>query len=322
MRKTPLADAITPYPPQRSIARAAGKPQSSAQNQAKDGDASMQWKVGKVKITKVVELETAGSTRFILPLASNEEIRKLPWLIPHFATEEGRLKMSIHSLVVETPKHRIVVDTGLGNDKQGRNVPTWNNRNEPFLEKLTLAGFPPDSIDTVLCTHLHVDHVGWNTRLAGGQWVPTFANARYLFGKTEFEHWRDHSVEPAHIAVFNDSVKPIWDAGKAELIESDAKLTDEISMISTPGHSPGHMSIHIRSDGEEGLLTGDVAHHPCQMAHLDWSSTADSDPKQSVVARRELFSRFADTPTLVIGGHYDAGHIKRDGGAFKFIALG
>jgi glyoxylase-like metal-dependent hydrolase (beta-lactamase superfamily II) len=281
----------------------------------------MQWKVGKVKITKVVELETVGSTRFILPLASNEEIRKLPWLIPHFATEEGRLKMSIHSLVVETPKHRIVVDTGLGNDKEGRGVPTWNHRNDPFLEKLTLAGFHPDSIDTVLCTHLHVDHVGWNTRLDGGKWVPTFVNARYVFGRTEFEYWRDHSVEPSHVAVFNDSVKPIWDAGKAELIASDAKLTDEIRLIPTPGHSPGHMSIHITSDGEEGLLTGDVAHHPCQMAHLDWSSTADSDPKQSVVARRELFSRFADTRTLVIGGHYDAGHIQRDGEAFKFMAL-
>jgi glyoxylase-like metal-dependent hydrolase (beta-lactamase superfamily II) len=282
----------------------------------------MHWKVGKVKITKVVELETTGSTRFILPLASNEEIRKLPWLIPHFANEEGRLKMSIHSLIVETPRHRIVVDTGLGNDKQGRSVPTWNNRNDPFLEKLTLAGFHPDSIDTVLCTHLHVDHVGWNTRLVGGQWVPTFANARYVFGKTEYEYWRDHSDDPAHVAVFEDSVKPIMDAGKAELIASDARLTDEISMIPTPGHSPGHMSIHIRSEGEEGLLTGDVAHHPCQMAHLDWSSTADSDPKQSVVARRDLFSRFADTPTLVIGGHYNAGHIKRDGDAFKFIALG
>jgi len=282
----------------------------------------MQWKVGKVKITKVVELETVGSTRFILPLASNEEIQKLPWLIPHFATDEGRLNMSIHSLIVETPKHRIVVDTGLGNDKQGRNVPTWNNRNEPFLEKLTAAGFPPESIDTVLCTHLHVDHVGWNTKLVGGKWVPTFARARYVFGSSEYEYWRDHSVDEAHVAVFNDSVKPIMDAGKAELIASDAKLTDEITMIPTPGHSPGHMSIHIKSDGEEGLLTGDVAHHPCQMAHLDWSSTADSDPKQSVVARRDLFSRFADRPVLVIGGHYNAGHIKRDGDAFKFVALG
>ena len=140
-------------------------------------------------------------------MATNEEIQKLPWLIPHFATEEGRLKMSIHSLVVETPSRRIVVDTGLGNDKQGRKVPTWNNRKDPFLETMTAAGFAPDSIDTVLCTHLHVDHVGWNTKLVGGQWVPTFANARYVFGKTEYEHWRDHSDESDKLAVFNDSVK-------------------------------------------------------------------------------------------------------------------
>jgi glyoxylase-like metal-dependent hydrolase (beta-lactamase superfamily II) len=281
----------------------------------------MQWTVGKVKITKVVELETVGSTRFILPLATNEEIQKLPWLIPHFATEEGRLRMSIHTLLVETPSQRIMVDTGLGNDKEGRKVPTWNNRKEPFLERMTAAGFAPDSIDTVLCTHLHVDHVGWNTKLAGGRWVPTFTNARYVFGKTEYEHWRDHSDSPEHAAVFNDSVKPIADAGLADLVASDRRLCDEITLVPTPGHSPGHMSIHIVSDGEAALLTGDAAHHPCQMAHLDWSSTADSDPRQSAVTRRELFGRFADTPTLVIGGHYNAGHIQRDGTSFKFIAL-
>jgi glyoxylase-like metal-dependent hydrolase (beta-lactamase superfamily II) len=283
------------------------------------GKRRMHWNVGKVKITKIVELETTGSTRFILPLATNEEIRQMPWLIPHFANEEGRLKMSIHSLVVETPSRRIVVDTGLGNDKEGRKVPTWNNRKDAFLETMTSAGFPTDSIDTVLCTHLHVDHVGWNTKLAAGQWIPTFGNARYVFGKTEYEHWRDHSDESDKVAVFNDSVKPIVDAGRAELVASDARLADEITLIPTPGHSPGHMSIHIKSDGEEGLLTGDVAHHPCQMAHLDWSSTADSDPVQSTVTRRELFSRFADTPTLVIGGHFNAGHIRRDGDAFKFM---
>ncbi len=173
----------------------------------------------------------------------------------------------------------------------------------------------------MLCTHLHVDHVGWNTRLVGDRWVPTFTNARYLFGRTEYEHWRDHSDAPDKAAVFGDSVKPIADAGKADLVASDARLTDEITLIPTPGHSPGHMSVHIRSDGEEALLTGDVAHHPCQMAHLDWSSTADSDPRQSAKTRRELFSRFADTPTLVIGGHFNAGHIRRDGDAFKFVAL-
>jgi glyoxylase-like metal-dependent hydrolase (beta-lactamase superfamily II) len=281
----------------------------------------MQWKVGHVKITRIVELETIGSTRFILPLANNDAIRKLRWLIPHFATEEGRLKMSIHSLVVETPKHRIVVDTGLGNDKEGRGVPTWNNRKGPYLETMAASGFPPESIDTVLCTHLHVDHVGWNTRLIDGTWVPTFPNARYLFGRTEYEHWRDHSDTEDKIAVFKDSVQPIVDAGRAELIPSDFRLTQEITLLPTPGHSPGHMSILIKSAGEEALLTGDVAHHPCQMAHLEWSSTVDSDPAQSRATRRELFSRFADTPTLVIGGHFSAGHIRRDGDAFQFVAV-
>src|ERR1700744_6482943 len=237
----------------------------------------MRLKVGKVRITKVVELETVGSTKFILPLATNDEIRKLPWLIPHFATEEGRLKMSIHSLLVETPSRRIVVDTGLGNDKQGRGIPTWNNRQGPFLKTRTAAGFPPDSIDTVLCTHLHVDHVGWNTKLVDAKWVPTFANARYLFGRTEFEYWRSHQEEADKAAVFNDSVQPIADAGKAYLVASDARICDEITLISTPGHSPGHVSLHIKCDGEEALLSGDVAHHPWQMAHLDWSSTADTD---------------------------------------------
>jgi glyoxylase-like metal-dependent hydrolase (beta-lactamase superfamily II) len=281
----------------------------------------MPWTVGKVKITKIVELETVGSTRFILPAATHDEIQKLPWLIPHFATEEGRLKMSIHSLVVETPTRRIVVDTGLGNDKQGRGVPVWNNRSTPFLETMMEAGFPPESIDTVLCTHLHVDHVGWNTKLVDGKWVPTFPKARYLFGKTEYEYWRDDTAEPDKVAVFNDSVKPVVDAGQAELIASDHRLCEEVSVIPTPGHSPGHMSVLIESGGEQGLLGGDVAHHPCQMAHLDWSSTVDSDQAQSAATRRALFGRFADTPTLVIGGHFSAGHIRRDGDAFRFVAL-
>src|SRR5216110_1711217 len=191
----------------------------------------MHWNVGKVKITKIVELETVGSTRFILPLASNEEIQKLPWLIPHFATEEGRLKMSIHSLIVETPTRRIIVDTGLGNDKQGRNVPTWNNRKDPFLDKLTAAGFPPDSIDTVLCTHLHVDHVGWNTSLVDGKWVPTFANARYVIGRAEYDHWAAEEAgrEDLSTSYFQDSVRPVWEAGLVDLVETDHRVCDEVS---------------------------------------------------------------------------------------------
>jgi glyoxylase-like metal-dependent hydrolase (beta-lactamase superfamily II) len=284
------------------------------------GGVGVHWSVGKVRITKIVELETTGGTRFILPQVGPDDVKKLPWLIPHFATAEGRLKMSVHSLVVETPTRRIVVDTCLGNDKQGRSVPIWNDRHDPFLETMTAAGYPPESIDIVLCTHLHVDHVGWNTKREGGTWVPTFAKARYVFGETEYTHWKNHSDTPEKAAVFADSVQPVMDAGRADLVASDHRLSDEIDLIPTPGHSPGHMSVHIQSEGEEALLTGDAAHHPVQMAHLDWSSTVDSDPLQAAATRHELFGRFADTGTLVIGGHFSAGHIRRDGAAFKFLA--
>ncbi len=277
----------------------------------------MNWLVGNVRITKIVEMETIGGTRFILPQATNDRIRELAWLIPHFATEEGRLRMSVHSLVVETPTRRIVVDTCIGNDKQGRKVPTWNHLNTPYLDIMTAAGYPPESIDTVLCTHLHVDHVGWNTRLADGKWTPTFPNARYVFDRSEYRYWAAHSDADEYKAVFDDSIRPVVEAGRADLVAGDHRLCDEIRLIPTPGHSPGHVSIHIVSAGESALLTGDVAHHPCQMAHLDWSSTFDSDPVQSVATRRELFSRFADTPTVVIGGHFSAGRIRRDGAAFR-----
>ena len=280
----------------------------------------MQWTVGRVKITNVVEIGATGGTRFILPQATPEEARTLPWLVPHYANAEGRLRLNVQSWIVETPTNKIIVDTCIGNNKTGRSVPVWNNLDRPFLNDLAAAGYPAETIDTVLCTHLHVDHVGWNTKLVDGKWVPTFANARYLFGRTEYDYWAAHSPAGEHKAVFEDSVQPIVDAGRADLIGSDHRIGDEVSLIATPGHSPGHMSVLVTSDGQQALLTSDVAHHPCQMAHLDWSSTADSDPIQSIEARKTLFSRFADTPTLVFGGHYDPGHIVRDGDAFRLIA--
>ena len=141
------------------------------------------WRIGDVTVTKVVELEVTGGSRFILPQATREAIQPIAWLRPHFADEDGRLRMSIHSFVVQTPTRRIVVDTCLGNDKENRRIPAWNNLQGPFLADLAAAGHPRESIDTVLCTHLHVDHVGWNTMLVGGKWVPTFPQARYLMGR-------------------------------------------------------------------------------------------------------------------------------------------
>ena len=132
------------------------------------------WQVGKVAVTKIVELEVTGGSRFILPQATPEAVLPIGWLQPDFADERGRLKMSIHAFVVETASRRIIVDTCLGNDKENRRIPSWNKLQSSFLADLRAAGYPPETIDTVVCTHLHVDHVGWNTMLAAGRWVPTF----------------------------------------------------------------------------------------------------------------------------------------------------
>jgi len=271
-------------------------------------------------VTKIVELEVTGGSRFILPQATYEEILPIEWMQPHFADERGRLKMSIHALVVETPDRRIVVDTCLGNDKQGRRIPTWNNLQGPFLADLAAAGYPRESIDAVLCTHLHVDHVGWNTMLVDGKWVPTFPRARYLMGRVEFDHWQSQHERDDMAAIFADSVKPVQDAGLVDLVEADHRVCDEISLVPTIGHTPGHASVLIRSEGEEALITGDFIHHPCQIAHPEWSSTADTDPEAAHRTRDRMLKELSERPVLVIGTHFagaTAGRILRDGDAYR-----
>lgn len=280
----------------------------------------MKWRIGKVTVTKIVEMEKTGGTRFILPQAEPEAVLTKDWMRPHFVDENGRLKMSIHALVIETPTRRIIVDTCLGNDKQGRHVPTWNNLQGTFLRDLEAAGFAPDSIDTVMCTHLHVDHVGWNTMLVNGKWVPTFPKARYLMARSEFDYWRDQPDNEEQHAVFSDSVRPVFDAGLVDLVETDHTVCDEVRLVPTVGHTPGHVSIAISSGGHDALITGDFVHHPCQMAWPHWAATVDYDSEQSTRTRREVFGRLAGTPTLVIGTHFatpTAGHVVRDGDAFK-----
>jgi glyoxylase-like metal-dependent hydrolase (beta-lactamase superfamily II) len=278
------------------------------------------WKIGAIEITPVTELEIAGGTRFILPQASRDEVLKIGWLHPHFADSEGRLKMAVQSFLVKTPTQRILVDTGLGNDKQRRGVPRWNNLQTSFLQDLPANGFAPDRVDTVICTHLHVDHVGWNTRLIDGRWVPTFPNARYVWSRKEYEHWHAHRDEPDVEPHYTDSIKPIVDAGLVEFVSSDGGFSPEIHFIPTAGHSPAHMSIAIESGGDSAILLGDVFHHPCQIEHLNWATPIDIDQWQSTETRRLMCERLAATRTLAIGGHFTgpgAGHIVRDGGTFR-----
>ena len=276
------------------------------------------WKIGDVTITRVVEMETMSKATFVLKDGSPENIRTVPWLRPHFANPDGKVIMSVHAFVIESPGHRMVVDTCIGNDKR-RAFPGWNMLQLPFLADLEKAGFARDSIDRVLCTHLHVDHVGWNTMLVGGKWVPTFPRARYLIGRKEWEHWSKTS-EPDTRDLLDDSVRPVFEAGLADLVESDARITEEIRLEPTPGHTPGHHSVRISSRGEEAVITGDLMHHPVQMAHPEWGSHFDSDYGEAIATRRAFLERYGDKPTLVLGTHFatpSAGRIVRDGSAWR-----
>lgn len=279
------------------------------------------WQIGDVKITRVAELGGPPFPgTFMFPACTREIVQRHDWLRPHFANDDGRLFGSIHSFIIESRGRRIIVDTCVGNDKL-RTVRAWNLLHGPFLQDLAQAGFPVESIDTVLCTHLHVDHVGWNTRLVEGRWVPTFPNARYLFGKKEWEHWSSENAAHHDGDVMGDSVRPIVDAGLAQLVETDHALTEEVRLEPTPGHTPGHVSVRIASRGAEAVITGDLMHHPLQCAEPDLANNFDVDAAAARRTRREFLTRCANTRVMVLGTHFappTAGWIVDAQGAWRF----
>ena len=282
----------------------------------------LSWKVGAVTVTRIVETEMPieyDKKRPFLKQARPEILAETPWLYPNYLTPTGGLRLSIHALLVEAPGLRLVVDTCVGNDRPRKfigGVPLAT----PFLERMGEAGWTRDSVDVVVCTHLHVDHVGWNTMLENGRWVPTFPNARYLIGEREYAHWKAEG-DAEQQTILGDSIQPVFDAGLVDLVAMDHRLTPEIRLVPTPGHTPGHVSVVIESDGARALITGDTIHHPCQIAHPDWSPWFDSDPVESADTRQSLLQSVADQPVLVIGTHFatpTAGHVRRDGAAYRF----
>ena len=276
----------------------------------------LRWQIGDIKITRLQELE-APDIRFILPDATVERLGEVSWLEP-FLAENGHALASIHSLIVESDDCRILVDTCVGNDKE-RAIPPWNRRQGPFLAHLCELGFPPEQIDTVVCTHLHVDHVGWNTQLIGGLWKPTFASARYLLARKEWEHWSAQD-EAGNQQVLDDSVRPLFDADLVDLVAENHEIVPGVRFEPTPGHTPGHVAVRIESRGERAVITGDLVHHPVQFARPDWVPSVDSDPTLATRTRKDFMDRYADTPTLIIGTHFagpTAGRLFRDGSAYR-----
>ncbi|MDA1370615.1 MAG: MBL fold metallo-hydrolase [Proteobacteria bacterium] len=284
---------------------------------------TLTWQVGDVIISRVLEvvLEVEYYEKYpFMAAARPAALQEIPWLYPNFVTPEGHLLLSIHALLVQTPDINLLVDTCVGNDKP-RKITANEALHTEFLKDLGAAGCDHLAIDLVVCTYLHVDHVGWNTMKAGNRWQPTFPNARYLLGSEEYEFWAGSDAED-QLPVMEDSVAPLFAAGLVDLVETDHRISDEIRLLPTTGHTPGHVSVLIESRGEKAMITGDMMHHPCQIARPDWTVAFDEDQNAAAACRHAVLKELVDSPTLVIGTHFaapSAGKVVSDGDSYRFV---
>jgi glyoxylase-like metal-dependent hydrolase (beta-lactamase superfamily II) len=281
-------------------------------------------RIGEIVIVRALEMVMPFDRRTFFPQVSDAEwAPHLPWLARNaYDPAIDSLIFPMQSYVVRTSHHTVLIDTCVGNDKDRPTRPPWHQKTDAtYLRALAAHGIAPEDIDFVFCTHLHSDHVGWNTRLEDGRWVPTFPNARYVFSKKELEAWRDVGHPRFSRTTLEDSVLPIVEAGRAELVTNDYALDDEIRLEPTPGHTPDHVAVKLTSKGESAVMCGDVMHSPAQCRHPEWAPAADWEPLVAARTRRSFLERYCDTPTLVCTGHFplpSAGRIVRAGDAFDF----
>ncbi len=258
---------------------------------------SLTWQVGNVTVQRCLETVTEMSPRYLLPGLSRELVASLPdWTAPFF-TPEGMMLLSVHSFVVQSGGLTVVVDTCIA-DHSDHPLPG----DAEFANRLA-AAIPGglEAVDYVVCTHMHFDHVGWNTRLVDGEWVPTFPNARYLVSKDELAGTQANDS----MGVMEPSITPLIERGMLDAVESDHRIDENLSLVPSAGHSPGHVCVMIESAGEHALITGDSFHSPAQLAHPEVSATyADTDSAAATATRHRLLERFTDTDTLVLGTHF------------------
>lgn len=282
--------------------------------------------LGEVTIARVIEISRSSfPTASMLPDSSPAAIaRHLPWLQPHFWDDTTNdLGSRIGTYVVRTPRTTILIDTGVGNSKTRIHTPAWHMREGGFLTDLAAAGVTPEEVDVVLCTHLHVDHVGWNTQRVNDRWVPTFPNARHVFAGAEWDFWKhEHEAGRDENGNIADSVVPIVDAGLATLVDTDHRVDPWVSFEPAPGHTPGHVTVRLKTRAGEAVFSGDLMHRTVQVAEPQWSSQFCYDGKQAADTRRAFVERHADSGVLVLPAHFPhPGYIVRENGGHRFTPL-
>lgn len=287
----------------------------------------LRTRLGEAEVIRIADMEgyrttTAKTMPGVTPelLAAQAKLLGPQFIDP--ATHQ--ILLSFHSYLIRRAGKVVLVDACLGADKERPTRPFWHRLKGDFLEQLARIGVRPEDVDAVMCTHLHADHVGWNTRLVNGQWVPTFPNARYIMAEAEYRHWEAHykNTGPTlNHGSFADSVLPVVDSGQAELVSMDHRVDAGIHLEAAPGHTPGSVLIHVEDQGQHGVMTGDLIHHPLQLACPDVQTTFCEDPPASARTRVALCERYADTGSRIYTAHFPApssGRILRDGKVFRF----
>jgi len=283
-----------------------------------------QHPLGQIVIQRIVESICTGfdPLSFFPETTPDDWARHRTWMEPQaLDPASGNLVLTIQAFLVRTDHHTILIDTCVGNHKPRPLRPFWHMQKlNTFLPRLAAAGVSPEDVDYVMCTHLHTDHVGWNTQLRNGRWVPTFPNARYIFARREWESFSElHRRDPQ--PQFVDSVLPVMEARQAQLVSTDFALDDEVWLEPTPGHTPGHISVHLASQGGQAVITGDCIHSPVQCLEPGWIMRADFDPAVARTTRRSFLERYCDSNVMVCATHFpepSMGRIIRRDKAFWF----
>ena len=284
--------------------------------------------VGNAEIRRVEEL----STRMPLAMFGADQAiieRHWDWLFPLWSDDAYTWEMVVQSFVVVADDRVTVVDPCVGNGRPLPEFPLFDMLNTPFIERFEASGIKPEQVDAVVCTHLHSDHCGWNTRLRDGNYVPTFPNARYYMGKRETERWDfrrpDYRHVPANAGVFERSVLPVIEAGLAELIPGDHRISPSLRVEDTPGHTLGHTALQLTSQGQHAWFTGDTFHHPLELLYPELDAETCEDYAATVVTRKRLIERFVETGALIVPAHFaapHAGHLREENGLRRFDPLG
>ena len=286
---------------------------------------TLKFSVDDLTIHRIIEQEAAFlSAMEMLPGLTGELLAEnRPWMkVAKALDDNDGLILCFQSYVVKTPHHTILIDSCIGNHKPRPQRPKWNLKtDDTYMRALEAAGFSVDDIDYVMCTHLHVDHVGWNTRLENGRWVPTFPNARCVFGKSEFDYWTEQNAKAA-VPAFVDSVLPVVEANKADIVCNDFAIGDHVRILPTPGHTPGHVAFSFGRRKDDAVFSGDLMHSPLQARYPALSTKFDVDQAQAETTRRNFLERYCETDTLCCTAHFPSpsvGKIRRAGNGFTCL---